>query len=93
MPQVELSDQAFEAAQRRAAEGGYSTVEEYIADIVACDVSGAGQDFDHLFTPERLAELERISTEIKAGGKTHSMGEAREHFDKKRKAWLANQAT
>jgi hypothetical protein len=90
MPQIQLDDQVFQAAQRRAADGGYSSVNEYIADVVVHDISDKADNYDHLFTPERLAELDRISTAIKSGGKTYTIDEVREHFDSKRKEWLAN---
>jgi len=93
MPHVELEDQLFQAAKRRAVDGGYSSVDEYIADIVVQDISDEADNFDHLFTPERLAELDRISAEIKAGGKTYTMAEVEEHFEKKRKEWLAKNAS
>jgi hypothetical protein len=48
---------------------------------------------DYGFTPEQISELERISAEIKAGGKTYSMAEVQEHFESRRKAWLADHAT
>jgi len=90
MPQVQLDDQVFKVAQRRAAEAGYSSVDEYVADVVAHDGDDEADNFDHLFTPEALARLDRISADIRAGGKTYTMDEVREHFEKKRKAWLSN---
>ena len=92
MPRVQLNDQIFDAAQRRAADEGYASVNEYIADVVTHDLSDA-ENFYHVFTPERLAELEKISAEIKAGGKTYSIDEVREHFATKRNAWLAKHAS
>jgi len=92
MPQVQLNDKVFDAAQRRAADGGYTSVDEYIADVVIGDLNGV-ENFDHLFTPERIAELETISAEIKAGGKTYTIDEAQEHFETKRKAWLEKHAS
>ena len=93
MPQIELNDQVFQAAERRAADRGYSNVAEYIAGVVVDDLSGADHDFDHVFTPERAAELERISADVKGGGKTYSMSEVHEHFEGRRRAWLENHAT
>jgi hypothetical protein len=53
--------------------------------------SGEESDnFDHVFTPVRIAALERISADIKAGSKTYTMAEVREHFEKRRKRWVAN---
>jgi hypothetical protein len=93
MPQVQLNDQVFQAAQRRAAAGGYSSVDDYIADVVVQDLDESGDNLSHIFTPERIASLEQISAEIKAGGKTYSMDEVKEHFEDRRKAWLANHAS
>ena len=93
MPQVHLSDQVFNAAQRHASDGGYSSVDEYIADVVVHDAGDESENLNPIFTPERLAELERISAEIKAGGNTHSMVEVHQHFERKRKEWLENHAT
>ncbi len=66
MHQVNLSDSLFEQAQRRAAEGGYSTVDDYVAELVGHDALET-ENLDHLFTPERLAIIERASAEIEAG--------------------------
>jgi hypothetical protein len=50
------------------------------------------EQFDHIFTPEVIARLDRISAEIKAGGRTYTMDEVREHFEKKRKEWDRREA-
>jgi hypothetical protein len=93
MPQLHLSDQIFSVAQRRAAEEGYSSVDGFVSDVLAQTLAPESDNHDDLFTPERIAELERISAEIKGGGKTYTMAEVDEHFQNKRKAWLANHAT
>ena len=90
MPQIQIDDQVFQAAQRRAADGGYSSVDEYITDVVAHDLSNADEEtpnLDHLFTPEVNADLEQISARAQAGGKTYTSDEVREHFLKKSRAW------
>lgn len=74
MPQVELDDQVFKVAQRRAAEAGFSSVDEYVADVVVHDTDDEADNFDHLFTPEVVARLDQISNEMKAG-KSVSMEE------------------
>lgn len=90
MQQVQLDDRLYKEAQRRAAEARFSSVDEYVADVVNDDLIGANGEetpnLDHLFTPEVIADLDRISAEIKAGGKTYSSDEVREHFAKKRAA-------
>ncbi len=87
MRKVQISDQLFRIAQRRAEEAGFATVEEYIADVVTQDAADDGENFDHLFTPELVAELDRISMAARAGEKTYSPAEIREHFRKKSEQW------
>jgi hypothetical protein len=93
MPHVQLNDNVFEAAKQRAAAGGYSNIDDYVADVVVQDLGQDSVSFDDVFTPDRIASLEQISQEIEAGGKTHSMADVREHFQNRRKQWLGNTAT
>jgi hypothetical protein len=93
MPNVRLDDQVFKIAQARAAQAGYSSVDKYVADVVVHDTDDEADNFDRLFTPEVIAQLDKISADIRAGGKTYSTDEVREHFENKRKAWLANHAS
>jgi hypothetical protein len=91
MHQVQLADEVYERAQRQAAKAGFDNVEDYLAELVT---QGSAQDnednFDHIFTPEVIAELHQIAAEIDAGGKTYSDEEVAAHFDKKREEWLRN---
>ena len=90
MPQVQIDDQLFQAAQRRAADGGYSSVEAYITDVVVQDLTNADEetpDLDHRFTPQVIAELKQISAKAQAGGATYTSEEIREHFRRKSQAW------
>ena len=90
MSQVQLDEQVFEAAQRRAVAGGHSSVDEYIADVVARDLANSNEetpDLDEMFTPQVIAALERIAEAAKAGGKTYTSDEVREHFRMKSEAW------
>jgi hypothetical protein len=93
MAQVQLADEVFNAAQRRATEAGYPSVEAYITDVLVHDVTDDTEEtpnLDHLFTPEVIARLDRISANIKAGGKTYSSEEVAEHFRKKSQTWREN---
>ena len=91
MPQIQLDEATFRAVQQRAADHGYDSVDAYVADLLteqATDQTHAGTpNLDHLFTPERMVEVDRISTEIKAGAKTYTDEEIREHFKRKSKSW------
>lgn len=81
MHQVHLSDNLYEQARRRAQESGFTDVDEYIAEVVASDLEEI--DVTQLFTPERLARLDRISAEVKAGSRTYTEEELDTHFSDK----------
>ena len=87
MPQVQLDDQVFKVAQQRAADGGYASVDAYIADVVVHDVSDDSDNVDHLFTPERLAHIDKAEAAIKAG-KFYTAEQADEELAKRRAEWL-----
>lgn len=44
-------------------------------------------DFDHQFTPERVAELAQISAAVLGGGKIYTVDEVEKHFDDKHDQW------
>jgi hypothetical protein len=91
MPQIQIDEKIFEAAQRRAADAGYSSVDEYVADVVAHHLVEDGNDetpnLDHLFTPERLAEIDQAAAEVEAGNYV-TADQVREHLRQKREAWI-----
>jgi hypothetical protein len=91
MHQVKLDDQLYENAQRRAAEAGFSTVDEYVADVVSHDLlDDNGEEtpnLDHLFTPERLALIDASAAEIDAGN-YFTAEQANEELARRRAEWL-----
>lgn len=87
MQQIQLSDQIYQQAQQRAAEAGFQTVDEYVAEIVESDVLTAAADFDHLFTPEVVDQLDQLYTQVQNGAKTYSPQEVDDHFERKSQAW------
>jgi hypothetical protein len=78
--QLELTDQLYDQAKRRAVKAGFKTVGEYIAGVVSDDLAEDSENLDHLFTPERIAHIDTVIAKVKAGGKTHTAAEVREHF-------------
>jgi len=90
MHQVQFNDKLYKEAQRRAAEAGFPTVDEYIADVVSHDLleeaDGETPNLDHFFTPERLAHIDAAAAEIKAGN-CFTAEQVREHFKRKRAEW------
>ncbi len=83
MQQVNLSDQLYHEAQRRAAEAGFATVDEYVADVLSLDFQLTTENLDHFFTPERLAVIDRAAAQVKAG-EFFTSEQVREHFKQKR---------
>ena len=87
---VQLDDRLFQKAQQRAAEAGFASVDEYVAEIVSQDLveglDAEQPDLQHLFTPERLAEIDAGFAEIQAGN-SFTAEEVREHFKQKRAEW------
>jgi hypothetical protein len=88
MHNVQLGDNLYREAERRAKEAGFESVDAFVADVVSLNLHDDPDNFDHLFTPERIAELERISAEMKAGGPTYTPQQVRAHLDEVREAWI-----
>jgi hypothetical protein len=87
MHQVQLADQLYQKAQRRASEAGYSSVDEYITKVVTQDLSDEIENIDHLFTPQRLEHIDKAIEEIKAG-KSLTSSQADAELAKRRAEWL-----
>ena len=87
MHQVNLSDQLYQDAQRRAAEAGFSSVDEYVADLLSQDLNGETPNLDHFFTPERLAEIDQSLADVRAG-RVLTLDQAEGELAKSRDAWL-----
>lgn len=86
MHQIQLNDQLYQEAQRRATESGFGSVDEYVASMLQHDLDEA-DNLDRFFTPERLAHIDRAVAQIDAG-----QGMTREQVDaelaKSRDEWL-----
>jgi len=85
MHHIQLNDQLYQEAQRRAEEAGFPSVDDYVADVLQHDLHEEAEKLDHLFTPERLAHIARAAAQIDAGLGIPSE-QVREHFRQKREA-------
>jgi hypothetical protein len=92
MHQVQLNDNLYKEAERRAREAGFGSVDEFVADRLENDFSEEQENFDHLFTPEVIADLDKISADMQAG-KSVSMEEVKKHLADVRQAWLKDHAS
>jgi hypothetical protein len=77
--------------QRRAAELGFPTVDEYVADVLTRDLAdescGETPNLDHFFTPERLAHIDKAEADIKAGN-FYTAEQADAELAKHRAEWI-----
>ena len=80
MQTIQIADDVYDRAKRRADEAGCDSVDEYVTTMLADDEAEDTPNLDHLFTPERIADLDRISAEVNAGGVTYTMEQVREHL-------------
>lgn len=87
MQPIQLSDALYLRAQQRATAAGFQSVDDYVAEIVASDISACSENFDHLFTPELVAQLDHIQAEAQAGASTFSPEDVNAHFRRKSEAW------
>ncbi len=87
MHQVNLNDQIYQEAQRRASEAGFACVDEFIEDVLHHDFQGETENLDFLFTPERLAYIDRSAAQIDAGH-YFTQQQATEELAKRRAQWL-----
>jgi len=93
MSQIQIPDQIYGQAKIRAKEAGIASVDDYVVDLLANEGSNGTPRLDHLFTLERIALLDQISAEVKAGSATLSSEQVREHFRVKSQAWPKNSAS
>jgi hypothetical protein len=96
MPQVQLDEQLFNAVKARAAESGYSSVDEYIADLATLDLaepdSSGTPNLDHLFTKDRLKIIDAAAADIQKG-QSYDSEQAKEELARRREQWLLKNKT
>ena len=76
MHQINLQDEMYEEARRRAATAGFASVDEFVADVLAQDFH-LDDTFDQFFTPQRLALVDESIADV-AAGNVHSMVQKKE---------------
>ena len=84
MHHIQLNDQLYQEAQRRADEGGFASVDDYVAARLQQDFEET-ENLDHLFTPERLAAIDRAASQMDSGQGIPS-AQVFEHFRRTRSA-------
>ena len=80
--QLELTDQLYNQVMRRAAESGFESIEEYAVGVITDDLADDTENLDHLFTPERLAHIDKAIAQVKAA-EFMTSDQVRAHFRKR----------
>jgi hypothetical protein len=86
---VHLSDRLYEEAKQRAVDGGFPSVDEYVAEIVEQELHDEVVNVDHLFTPECMKLVDEATAQIKEG-KVHTFEEVEAHFERRLAEWHLN---
>jgi hypothetical protein len=79
---VELSDQLYDEAERRANAAGFAGVSEYVSDVLLHDLNEETEAFERLFTPERLAHIDKAIGKVNAG-EFYTSEQVSDYFDRK----------
>ncbi len=87
---LQLTDQLYAQAQRRASEAGFASLDEYIVGVVSEDLASEQENLDHRFTPAVVAHLDQLRDEIQAGTTTYSETDVDTYLQEKSQAWRAS---
>jgi len=85
--QLQLRDQLYDQAQRRAAEAGFSNLDEYIVDVVMEGLTAETEILDQRFSPKVIAHLNTIRADIQSGTKTFTEMEVEDYLREKVSKW------
>lgn len=91
MHRIQLNDELYQFAQRRAAESGCNSVDEFVADWLQHE-QDEEEVIQRLFTPQRLAQIDRAIAEVEAGGGL-SREQAQAELARRRDEWLRQNPT
>ena len=90
MNAISLPDRLYIEAQRAATASGLS-VETFVAQAVSLHLQDDPQNFDHRFTPEVVASLDRAAAQADLGP-VMTFEQYELEFQPKRDAWLKERA-
>ena len=80
---IEVSEETYVRLSATAAEAGLSGVEGYLASLIEHEVP----NYDHLFTPERMQEIERASLQVREG-RVSTYEEVEKRHMSQRQEWI-----
>lgn len=88
MHQIQLSDELYQELQARAADAGFASVDDYVADVLEQEFEVCTDDLpDEFFTAERLAQIAEAEAQI-ARGEFYTLEEMHAELEKRRAEWI-----
>ena len=87
MPTVNVSNELYQLIQQSALNAGFANVDDYVAEVLSCGFPNDTENFDHLFTPERMAQIAQSEREMDAGH-FYTMEQADAELAKRKENWL-----
>jgi len=88
--EVSIPDSLYTQAQKAAVSSGFDNMDAYVLDLISHDVkAGRQENYDHIFTPEVLVELDAAAAEAK-NGMTYSRQQVDSYLAERKSEWLAN---
>jgi hypothetical protein len=85
MYEIRIPDDVYKQVER-AAKANHLSLEAFVVEALQLHSKEDSDNFDHLFTPELLAAIDRSAEEV-AEGKTLTIGQVREQRKLQRKEW------
>ncbi len=83
MQSIQLADDIYDQAKRRADAAGFDSVDDYIAEMLSDDIHE-----DHIFTLEQLSMIDKSLAEVRAGAKINTPEEVEEMLAENRAEWM-----
>ena len=87
MESIHISADLYKRVKSRAKEAGFESVDAYVADVLESEPRIDDAYIQSLFTPDRMAIIEKAEAQIEAG-EYYTVDEVREHLATRRDDWL-----
>ena len=87
MHQIQVSDELYQEVQARAADAGFDSVDEYVADVLQQEFEVCTDELpEGFFTPERMAQIAEAEAEIERG-EFYTLEEVDAELERRRAEW------
>src|SRR5580700_248195 len=87
---ISITDEAYITAEKRARQEGFGSTEVFLSDLLVSSITSDPENYDYLFTPEVIAEIDAAAAEARTGNNI-TLDEMRECLRAKRNVWLEKQ--